>query len=121
MISTSVVTPIRGLGVSNAIRGAMGNWGRTLAGELGPFGITVNNLLPGFTDTQRLASLFEGKARRAGETVDEVRAGAVAQIPAGRIGDAREIAAAALFLASRAGGYCNGVNLPVDGGRVAVS
>ena len=121
VISTSVVTPIRGLGVSNAIRGAMGNWGRTLAGELGPFGITVNNLLPGFTDTQRLASLFEGKARRAGETVDEVRAGAVAQIPAGRIGDAREIAAAALFLASRAGGYCNGVNLPVAGGRVAVS
>ncbi len=121
VISTSVVTPIRGLGVSNAIRGAMGNWGRTLAGELGPFGITVNNILPGFTDTARLASLFEGKARRAGSTVDEVRGQAITQIPAGRIGDAREVAAAALFLASRAGGYCNGVNLPVDGGRVAVS
>ena len=120
VISTSVVTPIRGLGVSNAIRGAMGNWGRTLAGELGPFGITVNNLLPGFTDTARLSSLFEGKARRGGTSVDEVRGAAVAQIPAGRIGDPRETAAAALFLASRAGGYCNGVNLPVDGGRVAV-
>ena len=121
IISTSVVTPIRGLGVSNAIRGAMGNWGRTMAGELGPFGITVNNLLPGFTDTQRLASLFEGKARRGGTSVDDVRGQAMSQIPAGRIGDPRETAAAAIFLASRAGGYCNGVNLPVDGGRVAVS
>ena len=121
IISTSVVTPIRGLGVSNAIRGAMGNWGRTLAGELGPFGITVNNLLPGFTDTGRLSSLFEGKARRSGTTVDDVRGQALAQIPAGRIGDPRETAATAIFLASRAGGYCNGVNLPVDGGRVAVS
>ena len=121
VISTSVVTPIRGLGVSNAVRGAMGNWGRTLAGELGRFGITVNNLLPGFTDTARLSALFDGKARRSGSTVDDVRGQALGQIPAGRIGDPRETAAAALFLASRAGGYCNGVNLPVDGGRVAVS
>lgn len=121
IISTSVVTPIRGLGVSNAIRGAMGNWGRTLAGELGSFGITVNNLLPGFTDTGRLSSLFEGKARRGGTTVDDVRGQALSQIPAGRIGDPRETAATAIFLASRAGGYCNGVNLPVDGGRVAMS
>ena len=119
VISTSVVTPIKGLGVSNTIRGAVANWGRTLAVELGPFGITVNNLLPGFTDTARLSSLFEGKARRAGSTVDDVTAQAIAGIPAGRIGDPRELAAAAVFLASPAGGYVNGVNLPVDGGRVA--
>ena len=119
VISTSVVTPIKGLGVSNTVRGAVANWGRTLAVELGPFGITVNNLLPGFTDTARLSSLFEGKARRAGSTVDDVTAQAIAGIPAGRIGDPRELAAAAVFLASPAGGYVNGVNLPVDGGRVA--
>lgn len=119
IISTSVVTPIKGLGVSNSIRGAVANWGRTLAVELGPFGITVNNILPGFTDTARLSSLFEGKARRSGSSVDEVTAQAISGIPAGRIGDPRELAAAAVFLASPAGGYVNGVNLPVDGGRVA--
>ena len=121
IISTSVVTPIKGLGVSNTIRGAVANWGRTLAVELGGFGITVNNILPGFTDTARLSSLFEGKARRGGTTVDDVRSQAVAGIPTGRIGEPAEIAAAALFLASPAGGYVNGVNLPVDGGRVVQS
>jgi 3-oxoacyl-[acyl-carrier protein] reductase len=121
IISTSVVTPIKGLGVSNTIRGAVANWGRTLAVELGGFGITVNNILPGFTDTARLASLFEGKARRAGTTPADVRSQAVSGIPAARIGEPWEIAAAALFLASPAGGYVNGVNLPVDGGRVVQS
>ena len=118
IISTSVITPIPGLGVSNTIRGAVANWGRTIAAELGPFGITVNNVLPGFTATARLTSLFEGKAGRLGKTAAEVEADAIATIPAGRIGHVEELAAAALFLASPAGGYVNGVNLPVDGGRV---
>ena len=118
IISTSVITPIKGLGISNTVRGAVANWGRTLAVELGGFGITVNNILPGFTDTARLRSLFEGKANRLGSTSDVVRADAIKGIPAGRIGSPEEIAAAALFLASPAGSYCNGLNMPVDGGRV---
>ena len=118
IISTSVITPIKGLGISNVVRGAVANWGRTLAVELGSFGITVNNVLPGFTDTARLRSLFDGKASRSGTTPEDVRSTAVSSIPAGRIGTADEIAAAVQFLASPAGSYCNGLNLPVDGGRV---
>ncbi|MCH2160531.1 MAG: SDR family oxidoreductase [Phycisphaerales bacterium] len=118
IISTSVVTPIRGLGISNTVRGAVANWGRTLAVELGSFGITVNNILPGFTDTARLRALFDGKAGRGGTTAEAVRADAIKTIPAGRIGNPEEVAAAAQFLASPAGAYCNGLNMPVDGGRV---
>ncbi len=119
IISTSVVTPIKGLGVSNTIRGAVANWARTLASELGPFGVTVNNILPGYTATQRLAELFRGKASRLGVTPEEVEAQAVAGIPAGRLGKPEEIAAVVGFLASPAAQYVNGVNLPVDGGRLA--
>lgn len=119
VISTSVVTPIKGLGVSNTIRGAVANWGRTLASELGPHGITVNNLLPGFTATDRLRELFEGKAERQSTTLDAVEAQAVATIPAGRLGRPEELAAVVAFLASPAAAYVNGVNLPVDGGRLA--
>jgi 3-oxoacyl-[acyl-carrier protein] reductase len=117
--STSVFTPIKGLGVSNTVRAAMANWTKTLASELGRFGITVNNVMPGFTKTARLEALFKGKASRGGTTVDEVERDAIATIPAGRLGDARELAMAMLFLASPAASYVNGVNLPVDGGRLA--
>ena len=119
IISTSVITPIKGLGVSNTIRGAVANWARTLASELGPFGVTVNSILPGYTGTQRLAELFRGKAKRLGLTPEQVEAQAVAGIPAGRLGEPEEIAAVAGFLASPAAAYVNGVNLPVDGGRLA--
>ena len=118
--STSVLVPIRGLGVSNTIRAAVANWARTLAGELGRFGITVNTVLPGFTRTARLEALFKGKASRAGTTVDAIERDAIAQIPAGRLGGPEEIAAAVAFLASPAASYINGVNLPVDGGRSAM-
>lgn len=117
--STSVVTPIRGLGVSNTIRAAMANWCRTLAVELAPFGITVNNLLPGFTRTARLEALFKGRASRAGSTLEEVERDAMKSIPAGRIADPSEIAAVAAFVASPAASYLTGVNIPVDGGRLA--
>lgn len=118
--STSVVTPIRELGVSNTIRAAVANWARTLAVELAPFGITVNTILPGYTKTARLDALFEGRARRAGMTIPEVEADALRTVPMGRFGAPEEIAAVALFLASPAGSYLTGVNLPVDGGRLAL-
>jgi len=117
--STSVVTPIRGLGVSNVIRAAMANWCRTLAVELAPFGITVNTLLPGFTRTSRLEALFKGRAARAGSSVEEIEREAIKSIPVGRIGEPEEIAAVAAFLASPAASYLTGVNIPVDGGRLA--
>ncbi len=117
IISTSVKAPIEGLGVSNTIRAAVANWAKTLAGELAPFGITVNNVLPGFTDTARLSTLFKAKADKTGKTPDDVLKAALGSIPAGRLGRAEEIAAAVAFLASPAAAYINGINLPVDGGR----
>ena len=117
IISTSVKEPIPGLGVSNTIRGAVASWAKTLATELGPFGITVNNVLPGFTRTERLAALFEGKAKRQGCELADIEAEARRSVPLGRFAEPDEIANAVAFLASPAAGYINGVNLPVDGGR----
>ena len=120
IISTSVVAPIKGLGVSNTTRGAVANWGRTLAGELAPFGITVNNILPGYTATARLQSLFQAKAEKAGTSVKEIERRTVESIPMGRLASPEEIAAVVGFLASPGASYLTGVNLPVDGGRTAV-
>jgi 3-oxoacyl-[acyl-carrier protein] reductase len=117
VISTSVKQPIAGLGVSNTIRGAVASWAKTLAGELGGFGITVNNVLPGSTMTGRLRSIIENKAKVAGKSVAEVEAEMQREVPAGRFGTAEEIANAIAFLASPAAAYINGINLPVDGGR----
>lgn len=119
IISTSVLMPIKGLGVSNTIRAAVANWARTLAAELAPFGITVNNVLPGFTATARLDALIKGKAARAGAAPDEIQRDMIASVPARRFGQPEEIGAVAAFLASPAAAYVNGVNLPVDGGRLA--
>jgi 3-oxoacyl-[acyl-carrier protein] reductase len=120
IISTSVIAPIKGLGVSNTTRGAVANWGRTLAGELAPFGITVNNILPGYTATARLQSLFQAKAEKAGTTPDAIQRQVIESIPMGRLATPSEIAAVVGFLASPAASYVTGVNLPVDGGRTAV-
>jgi 3-oxoacyl-[acyl-carrier protein] reductase len=117
VISTSVKVPIRGLGVSNTVRGAVASWAKTLASELGPYGITVNNLLPGSFDTGRMRDLVRTRAQEAGKTEDEILESMIREIPVGRIGDPSEIAAAAAFLASPAAAYINGINLPVDGGR----
>ncbi|HYE60671.1 MAG TPA: SDR family oxidoreductase [Phycisphaerales bacterium] len=117
IISTSVKAPIPDLGVSNTIRAAVANWAKTLAGELGPHGITVNNVLPGFTETARLSQLFTGKAEKQGRTLDAVREEAIATIPARRLGRPEEVAAAVAFLCTPAAAYINGINVPVDGGR----
>lgn len=117
IISTSVKEPIPGLGVSNTIRGAMASWAKTLARELGPSGITVNNVLPGFTATERLDYIFQGRAEKSGRTIEAVREQALSQVPAGRFAEPAEIACAVAFLASPAAAYVNGINLPVDGGR----
>ncbi|MFM9959204.1 MAG: SDR family oxidoreductase [Phycisphaerales bacterium] len=117
IISTSVKAPIPGLGVSNTIRAAVANWAKTLAGELGSDGITVNNVLPGYTETERLANLMGTRAKAGGKTEGEIAAEWKATIPAGRFGRPEEIAAVVAFLCSPAAGYVNGVNVPVDGGR----
>ena len=96
----------------------MQNWARTLALELGQFGITVNNILPGYTDTGRLQSLAEARAADQGISVNEIRASWIKSVPLGRIGKPSEIASVATFLASDTAGYINGADIPVDGGRV---
>jgi 3-oxoacyl-[acyl-carrier protein] reductase len=117
VISTSVKQPLDNLGVSNTIRGAVANWAKTLANELGQFGITVNNVLPGATNTARLKSIIENKANKTGKSTDEVAKSMQAIIPAKRFAEAEEVGAAIAFLASPAASYINGINLPVDGGR----
>lgn len=118
IISTSVKIPLAGLGVSNTIRGAVASWAKTLATELGGFGITVNNVLPGFTQTSRADYVIGKKAADSGRTEEAVMAELVAEIPAGRIGKPEEFGAAVAFLCSPAAAYINGINLPVDGGRL---
>ena len=119
IVSTSVKEPIAGLGVSNTTRAAVAGWAKTLAGEVARFGITVNNVLPGYTKTQRLDSIIATRVNASGKSTEEVTAAMIAQIPLGRLGEAWEIAAAIGFLASPAGGYITGVSLPVDGGRIS--
>jgi 3-oxoacyl-[acyl-carrier protein] reductase len=117
IISTSVKAPIAGLGVSNTIRAAVANWAKTLSVELGGYCITVNNVLPGFTNTNRLKSLIAKKAEIQGKTENEIAYLMKSQVPAGRFGEAEEVANAVAFLCSPAASYINGINIPVDGGR----
>ncbi len=117
IVSTSVRQPIRGLGVSNTIRAAMAGWSKTLATELAPDGITVNNILPGATRTDRLVEIVRARAKASGRSEEEIEAEMIEEIPAGRFARPEEIAAAAGFLASPLAGYITGVSLAVDGGR----
>ncbi len=117
VISTSVKQPIPGLGVSNTTRAAVASWAKTLAGEIGGFGITVNNVLPGATRTGRLESLIDKWAKERGKTPESLAEGMQQVIPAGRFGEPEEIAKVIAFLASPDASYVNGVSLAVDGGR----
>ncbi len=117
IISTSVKEPIANLGVSNTVRGAVASWAKTLASELGGFGITVNNVLPGYTRTQRLEQILAERSAATGKSQDEIANAMLATVPAGRFAEAGEIAAAVAFLCSPGAAYINGINLPVDGGR----
>lgn len=116
VISTSVRTPIPGLGVSNTIRGAVASWAKTLSVELGPFGITVNNILPGLTQTGRLESLIKSRAAERGITTEQMVDEMKMAIPARRFADPAETAALAGFLASPSAAFINGESIRVDGG-----
>ena len=118
IISTSVYEPIPGLGVSNTVRAAVAGWAKTLAREVAAEGITVNNVLPGFTETGRLEKLFAAKAEKTGQMPDAIAQAALNQVPVGRFAKPEETAAAIAFLASPAAAYITGVSLPVDGGRL---
>ena len=117
VISTSVKVPLHGLGVSNTVRGAVAQWGKTLANELGPYNITVNNVLPGATSTERLAAIIKNKSSKSGISEADAVQEMLAEIPLRRFAEPDEIAAAICFLAGPDAAYINGINLPVDGGR----
>lgn len=119
IISTSVKQPLPNLGVSNTIRGAVANWSKTLANELGPHGITVNNVLPGATSTERLTAIIRNKANATGRSEELVREEMIHEVPLRRFAKPQEIAYAVAFLCGPSGAYINGINLPVDGGRTA--
>ncbi len=118
VISTSVREPIPNLGVSNTIRGAVASWAKTLSRELAADGITVNNVLPGYTETARLSQILHDRALASGQTEDAVAAGMRQSVPAARFAQPMEIAAAIAFLCAPAAAYINGVSLAVDGGRM---
>ena len=117
VISTSVKQPIVGLGVSNTIRGAVAQWAKTLSLEIAPFGITVNNVLPGYTKTARLTSVVSMRAKAANKSEEETAAQLEGEIPTGRFILAEEVGAAIAFLCTPAAASINGINLPVDGGK----
>ena len=117
IISTSVREPIPNLGVSNTLRGAMASWAKSLSRELHP-SITINNVLPGFTDTERLGSLAQSIHERTGQSIEDIHDGWMSQVPIERLIDPLETASVIAFLASPAAGAIRGVSLPVDGGRL---
>ena len=117
IVSTSVREPIPNLGVSNTLRGAMASWAKSLSRELHP-SITINNVLPGFTDTERLGSLAQSIHERTGKSIEAIHDGWMSQVPIERLIDPLETASVIAFLASPAAGAIRGVSLPVDGGRL---
>ena len=118
VISTSVYEPIANLGVSNTIRGAVASWAKTLSRELGGDGITVNNVLPGYTRTQRLDQILADRSNASGKSQDEIANTMLASVPVGRFADAQEIGGVIAFLCTDAAAYVNGQSIAVDGGRM---
>ena len=118
VISTSVYEPIPNLGVSNTVRGAVASWAKTLSRELGGDGITVNNVLPGYTRTQRLDQILADRSAATGKPQDEIAKGMLASVPVCRFADAGEIGGVIAFLCTQAAAYVNGQSLAVDGGRM---
>jgi 3-oxoacyl-[acyl-carrier protein] reductase len=117
IVSTSIKQPINGLGISNTVRASVANWAKTLANEISSHGITINNVLPGFTNTDRLDYLFNKQAEDQGIDKKTIVEKTIASIPVQRLGEPAEFGAAVAFLCSPAAAYINGINLPVDGGR----
>jgi 3-oxoacyl-[acyl-carrier protein] reductase len=117
IISTSVKQPLNNLGVSNTIRGAVANWSKTLANELGKFGITVNNVLPEQQLREDLKQLLKINQKLQVNLLRKLKNEMKSEIPARRFAKPEEIANTVAFLASPAAGYINGINVPVDGGR----
>lgn len=120
VISTSVKAPLPNLGVSNTIRAAVANWAKTMANELGPDGITVNNVLPGATLTDRLRDMVRQQSATSDQSELQVMENMLAHIPLRRFADPHDVGAAIAFLASPAAAYITGINLTVDGGRTPV-
>ena len=118
VVSTSVYEPIAGLGVSNTIRGAVASWAKTLSRELAPGGITVNNVLPGYTDTARIDQILRERSAASGRSREEVLASMLASVPVGRMARPEETGGVIAFLCSPAAAYVTGVSLAVDGGRM---
>jgi len=117
IISTSVKQPLPDLGVSNTIRWAVASWAKTMANELGEYGITVNNVLPGATETDRFNNLVKAKNEKTGMAIEQIKEEMLQEIPLKRFGKPEEVANAVAFLASPAAAYITGINVPVDGGR----
>ena len=116
--SSGVIAPIPGLALSNGVRGALAGWSKTIAAEVAASGVTVNMVLPGRIATDRVRELDEGRAKRTGQSLEEVETASRATIPAGRYGKPEEFAAAAAFLASSRASYITGSMIRVDGGML---
>ncbi len=120
VISTSVKSPLNNLGVSNTVRAAVANWAKTLANEVGPDGITVNNLLPGYTETERLFGLIDVWSEQRDVSKEDLAVQMKKNVPLRRFAAPAEVGGVIAFLASPAAGYISGTNITVDGGRTSV-